>query len=856
MFHYQYIRRLDQISKDDFLLVGGKASNLGEMIKAGLPVPGGFVVLTLAYQGFVKENNLQRNISKIIEKIDFNDTAKLEKVFETIQNWFKDSKIPEDIKNEIASAYQKLGGGAVAIRSSATAEDLPGSSFAGQYDTYLNICGIEGICEAVKKCFASLWNTRAMSYRAKQDISDDELSHAVVVQKLVNGERAGILFTANPINHRRDQMMINASWGLGEAIVSGEVSPDQWIIEKNTGEMTENKISTKQVMTVRETEGTVNVKVPVELQNKPSLSKKDIKNLIEMGCKTESYFSSPQDIEWIIAKDKVYLLQSRDITTLPDKEILTDYFEWNSSKERHYLWTNNMVGDVFPEVMTPSTWSMWNTVLGNSFGRHPAIGNIGGRLYLNYSFVYSMMRKFGKNHEQTVNFLEAMISPPSENVDIPIIPISIKTILSEIIPYQIKTAWKQRKLKKNWHIITSAVPERCQKIRKKIAEVREKKELVPLWFEEVKPLFIQLFYLQDTFNDNFFMPYANFKSELKKLVTEEKANAFLTNMNSNSEELASIGPLLGLLKVENGEISGEEYIQLYGHRHYNENEFSVPRPEEDEEWFEKQLAEFKDSAVKVKESLKRRSADFEKMWKKLENDYPKKAKILKEKINMIRDTVHIRERIRSELSRSVGVVRHFFLKAGELTGLGEEIFFLTHQELIEVLSGNHLSCQYIPVRKKKYAEYCNLPPYPQFIKGEFNPFEWAKNPNRRSDIYAIEISTLSSPDDNIIKGCAASFGCVEGIVRRIDSPEEGHLLQPGEILVTTTTNIGWTTLFSKAAAVVTDVGAQLSHAAIVAREMGIPAVVGTGNATMYMKTGDRVTVDGSKGIVRVFKDGQ
>jgi pyruvate,water dikinase len=210
--------------------------------------------------------------------------------------------------------------------------------------------------------------------------------------------------------------------------------------------------------------------------------------------------------------------------------------------------------------------------------------------------------------------------------------------------------------------------------------------------------------------------------------------------------------------------------------------------------------------------------------------------------------------VRSELTRSVSVIRLFFLKAGELTGLGEDIFFLTYQEVIDVLEGNNLSIKYIPARKKQYAEYRSLPPYPQFIKGEFNPFAWAANPNRRSDIYAPGISTSPSLEDDIIKGCAASAGYVEGVVRRIDSPEEGHLLKQGEILVTATTNVGWTPLFSKAAAVVTDVGAQLSHAAIVAREMGIPAVVGAGDATQRLKTGDRVLVDGAKGVIRVLRN--
>ncbi|NPV43677.1 MAG: pyruvate, phosphate dikinase [Firmicutes bacterium] len=854
MENYKYVKRLDEISRKDFPLAGGKGSNLGEMIRAGLPVPEGFVILTSAYKRFVVQNNIQESIENILGKIDSDDAGKLEEVSQTIKNWFKEGEIPEDVRKEIALAYKQLGGDAVAVRSSATAEDLPGSSFAGQYDTYLNISGIDEICMAVKKCFASLWNARAISYRLKQGISHSELAHAVVVQRLIDGERAGILFTANPVNGRRDQMVINASWGLGEAIVSGEVSPDQWTVDRNTFNIVEEAISAKRVMTVRGKEGTANIKVPAELQNKPSLSIKDIKRLIEVGCRTESYFGSPQDIEWVICKDKIYILQSRDITALADSITGDDNYEWNSSTRGYYLWTNNMVGDVFPEVITPSTWSVWKIVWGEGYGGHPAIGNIGGRFYINYSFLYSLLRRFGKNHEQAVNLLAAIVPLPPGKVDIPSISISLKAILFEVVPFQIKLAWQQRKLKKNWHTVISNVPERCEKLRNKIEKVKERRKLISLWHEEIKPLFIQLFQLQDKFNEDFFTPYASFNSELRELIGEEEASILLASISGGSEELASIGPLLGLSKVVKGEMSREEYIRLYGHRHYNENELSVPRPEEDKEWFQKQLEEFKESAVNIKESLKRRSAEFEKMWRKIERDYPEKATVLKEKMDKIRETMHIRERVRSELTRSVSVIRKFFLKSGELTGLGEDIFFLTYQEVIDVLEGHTSSVKYITARKRKYAEYRSLPPYPQFIEGEFNPFAWAANPNRRSDIYAPDISSSPLHEDGVIRGCAASVGCVKGIVRRIDSPEEGHLLKQGEILVTVTTNVGWTPLFSKAAAVVTDVGAQLSHAAIVAREMGIPAVVGTGDATLRLKTGDRVMVDGAEGVVRVLRN--
>jgi pyruvate,water dikinase len=210
-----------------------------------------------------------------------------------------------------------------------------------------------------------------------------------------------------------------------------------------------------------------------------------------------------------------------------------------------------------------------------------------------------------------------------------------------------------------------------------------------------------------------------------------------------------------------------------------------------------------------------------------------------------------REASRSETVRLLGVFRAFALQAGELTGLGEDVFFLFLEEVVERLTGDASVCDAIPVRREAHARYSALPPYPTLIRGRFDPVRWAADPNRRSDYYDA-YAPVPTAASATITGFAGAAGVVEGIVRRIDGPEEGDRLQPGEVLVTVATNVGWTPLFPRVAAIVTDVGAPFSHAAVVARELGIPAVVGCGDATMRLRTGDRVIVHGGRGIVEIL----
>jgi pyruvate,water dikinase len=342
---------------------------------------------------------------------------------------------------------------------------------------------------------------------------------------------------------------------------------------------------------------------------------------------------------------------------------------------------------------------------------------------------------------------------------------------------------------------------------------------------------------------------------LTKLLGDDEASAMLTTISS-SGELASLGPLTGLSRLSKGELSREEYLLRYGHRGPHENELAEPRPYEDPDVVDRQLAEFSESPIDVVGLLTRRDAESVSLWGEIKHKLPpKRAQAIERMIKATTEANTLREETRSELTRLVGLIRAWFLRAGELGGVGEGVFFLTIDEVIDLLSGDKSSVVHIPTRQELYEKYRALPSLPTWIRGRFEPFEWAADPDRRTDLFDAQMtaSPAMPPVDDLIRGQPGSAGHVEGIVQRIDSPDEGNRLQPGEILVASTTNVGWTPLFPRAAAVVTDVGGSLSHAAIVARELGIPAVVGCGDATSRLKTGDRVLVDGKRGVVEILE---
>jgi len=335
MSKYNYIKWFDEIGKGDVGIVGGKGANLGELTSFGLPVPPGFCVTASGYTKFIKYAELDEVVKLLMEAVDVEDVDELTNASKEIQTKIKEKEFDPELKEEILSAYREfsenigLKDPEVAVRSSATAEDLPDASFAGQQDTYLHISGEEELLSHIRDCFASLWTSRAIYYREKQNYDHFDVALSVVIQKMVNSEKSGVMFTANPINNSSDEMMINASYGLGEAVVSGIVTPDEYIIDKKTKKVIEKNISEKEYMVIKNENGvgtrTVNVKdiLGEDAIKAEALSEDELNTLIERGLKVEKLYGSVQDTEWGFDKDtkEFYFLQSRPITTLAgDKE--------------------------------------------------------------------------------------------------------------------------------------------------------------------------------------------------------------------------------------------------------------------------------------------------------------------------------------------------------------------------------------------------------------------------------------------------------------------------------------------------------------------------------------------------------
>lgn len=334
MSKYNYIKWFDEIGKEDVGIVGGKGANLGELTNFGLPVPPGFCVTASGYTKFIKYAELDEVVKLLMEAVDVEDVDELTNASKEIQTKIKEKEFDPELKEEILSAYREFSENIgvkdpeVAVRSSATAEDLPDASFAGQQDTYLHISGEEELLNHIRDCFASLWTSRAIYYREKQNYDHFDVALSVVIQKMVNSEKSGVMFTANPINNSKDEMMINASYGLGEAVVSGIVTPDEYIIDKKTKKVIEKNISEKEYMVIKNEDGVgtrvVNVKdiLGAEAVKSEALSPKELDTLVERGLKVEKLYGSVQDTEWGFDRDtkEFYFLQSRPITTLGDKE--------------------------------------------------------------------------------------------------------------------------------------------------------------------------------------------------------------------------------------------------------------------------------------------------------------------------------------------------------------------------------------------------------------------------------------------------------------------------------------------------------------------------------------------------------
>lgn len=317
----QYLAWFDEIPDGELAMAaGGKGASLCRMSRAGLPVPEGFIVRSEMFNAFMEANGLWDYVFEKLGTIDFSSDASLIAVSAEIRQRIIDCPVPQDMAEDIVGHYSKIGAGRepVAVRSSGTAEDLDDASFAGQQETFLFVIGNDDVVKFIKECWASLYNDRAIFYRREKKFDERSISIAVVVQRMVSAQKAGVMFTSNPITNDYNTVVLEAAWGLGEAIVSGIVTPDNLWIDKRTGEVTTEYISEKETMVVRLSErgGTKEEPVPQELREAPVLTDDERNQLVELARKIEDFYKKPEDIEWAIVDGQVYLLQSRPITTM------------------------------------------------------------------------------------------------------------------------------------------------------------------------------------------------------------------------------------------------------------------------------------------------------------------------------------------------------------------------------------------------------------------------------------------------------------------------------------------------------------------------------------------------------------
>ncbi|MHC4603759.1 MAG: PEP/pyruvate-binding domain-containing protein, partial [Planctomycetota bacterium] len=387
---------LEAIQDADISAVGAKALSLTRMDRIGLPVPPGFCITETAFQEHLELNNLVSHIRSVADELSIASPSAQKSVLSDLRQTIIKAPLADTLRQQIENNYRTLASDRVAVRSSATAEDLPGHSFAGQYDTFLDVADPKECIEAVKKCWASLWTQRAFDYRQNNGFDHTAVNMAVIVQALIEADVSGVLFTADPRYGRCGNIVIESCFGLGQALVSGKVTPDRFVVHRKTLELLFHTISEKNIECVLDRDGSVTEQqLSNEKSISPSLGKKHIKKLAKLARKIEAGFGSPQDIEWAVSKSKIYLLQSRPITAFPPKR----------SWEDRQIWSSNPAKEVMPDVVTPSMFSMLLETIGEELfdpifrllccdrGDHPLYDLIAGRIYFNANIWIALFRQ-------------------------------------------------------------------------------------------------------------------------------------------------------------------------------------------------------------------------------------------------------------------------------------------------------------------------------------------------------------------------------------------------------------------------------------------------------------------------------
>jgi len=820
-----YTINLRDVNKDQINLVGGKGANLGEMIQARFPVPQGFSITSSAYDEYIRSNRFDSVLAEYLAKMN-SAPEKAQALALELMNILKAGTIPTEMMADIVWKYCSIGDNIrVAVRSSATAEDLPEASFAGQQDTYLNICGIDALCNAVKSCFASLWTERAIAYRKKTGFDKQKVSLAVVVQEMMEGDVAGVLFTANPINGNKEEMVINASYGLGESIVSGLVSPDTFYWDRNAEVVKEKILGSKETSIVYDSKNnTVEKANDPKSRNEFCIAEEELQSLISIGKQIESHYGYPQDIEWAIKDGKLYILQARGITTLDQKATSQKDSGTEQSKIERML--IDMMADSYPEPPYPlelapicalfNGFSDGMKAMGVNLAHDP----IGIKDNGEFAFKILTSGESEMPHESKppVNFNDNIRYAES-------VYEKIRLQLTQMEAVDLKSLQMNaigQILKKLMNIVERIITLRLQNIigpnmgvSKRISDSLKTANL--------------------TFNEYDMLSGLHYKTwdmnvELSQLAEVVNGDAALKDLILNLQTDESLDHNLMLISKK-FPVFGELYKRLlkeYGWKSTNSHQsFSASSWNEDRAFFITLLRVAMAQEKKLVESDK-----YDNLCALIKAALsPEKAMELQKNIEESRAYHQSREESVYLLEWCYGLSR---LVLGEIVARTPQTFpfyadilYLSMEEVCSFTENNMaIGPEKIALRKQSQKN---------------NQALWDERDMQSTDIAGGSLI-----------GVSGSAGKAKGKVCVIHDISEFDKLEPGDILICKYTDPIWTPLFAIAKAVVSDTGGALSHSAIVAREYGIPAVMGCGNATKVLTDGQEIIVDGDKGLVDIL----
>jgi pyruvate,water dikinase len=870
-----YVLGFEYIDKTKIMVAGGKGSNLGEICKIeGIRVPAGFCISTEAFKRITGETP---SITELVDQLSLlkaEDRNKITELSGEIRRLIEEVAVPKDMDQQVGRHLCGLGDeNAYAVRSSATAEDLSTASFAGQQDTYLNILGKEAILKHVRRCWASLYTERAITYRIRNGFDHRQVHLAVVVQKMIFPQAAGILFTADPVTANRKVSSMDASFGLGESLVCGLVNAD--VYKVRDGKIIAKKISTKKLAIVAcQDGGTERLEIEPERQNRQALSDEQILQLERMGRKIEEHFGFPQDIEWCLLDDRFYFVQSRPITTLfPIPE---------SNDQENHVYVSVGHQQMMTDPLRP---------LGLSFRQltnvRPMV-TAGGRHFVDVTQDLASPAKrdiiinvLGKSDLLIQNALMTIL----ERGDfIKLLSSEIQETGSSKSKQGVSPASFQTLNDYDPQIVSDLISRSrtsIDELRREI-QTRSGSALFDFILEDIQELKWSISdpqsfgVIMTAMNAAFWINENMIEWLREKNVADTLSQSVPNNITSEMglelldvadvirphpevvdylQHVQDDGFLDGMVQFDGGQESQDaisRYLHKYGMRCAGEIDITRPR------WSERptslipmilgNIKNFEPSASHLKfeqgrqEALDKEQELLARLKQLPDGEY--KAKETKRMIGLVRNLSGYREYPKYDIVSRYFIYKQALLKEAEqlvranVIREREDMYYLSFEELHEVVRSHELDYQIICTRKDEYRSYKQLTP-PRVITSD-------------GEIVAGEYRRENLPVDAIV-GLPVSSGLIEGRARVILTLEDA-ILENEDILVTSFTDPSWTPLFVSIKGLVTEVGGLMTHGAVIAREYGLPAVAGVENATRLIKDGQRIRVHGTEGYVEILRE--